>query len=77
MMLDVTYNHVMKAQAGLVYDPRYLAHDTGCDHCESPDRLRAIMSAVDRADLLARVHRIQPRPATPEEACLVHSASQL
>ena len=70
----MTYNHAVKVQAGLVYDPRYLAHDTGCDHCESPDRLETIMSALDRAGLLARVQRIQPRPATPEEVCLVHSA---
>ena len=46
MALEMTYNHAMTAQAGLVYDPRYLAHDTGPDHCESPDRLEAIMSGV-------------------------------
>ncbi len=73
----MTYNHAVATQAGLVYDPRYLAHETGPDHCESPDRLEAIMSALDRAGVLARVQRIQPRPATPREVCLVHSASHL
>jgi len=73
----LTYNQAVAAQAGLVYDPRYLAHDTGCDHCESPERLEVILSALDRAGLLARVQRIQPRPATPEELCLVHSSSHV
>jgi len=35
------------------------------------------MSALDQAGLLDRVQHIQPRPATPEEVCLVHSAPHL
>ena len=37
---------------GLLLDPVYRDHDTGGGHPECPDRYRAIMSALEKADLV-------------------------
>lgn len=57
---------------GLVYDPRYLAHDMGAGHPESPNRLRAIMQRLEQSGLVAELTRIEPRPAEDEWVTLVH-----
>ena len=40
---------------GLVYDPRYLDHDMGAGHPESPNRLRAIMQQLEQSGTAARL----------------------
>ncbi|MBX3370119.1 MAG: histone deacetylase [Nitrospira sp.] len=57
---------------GLVYDPRYLAHDMGAGHPESPHRLRAIMQRLEESGLAAQLTRIAPRKAEDEWVTLVH-----
>jgi acetoin utilization deacetylase AcuC-like enzyme len=57
---------------GLVYDPRYLAHDMGAGHPESPNRLRAIMQRLEQSGLAAQLTRIEPRKAEEEWVTLVH-----
>ncbi len=57
---------------GLVYDPRYLAHDMGVGHPESPNRLRAIMQRLEQSGLAAELTRIAPRKAEDEWITLVH-----
>ena len=57
---------------GLVYDPRYLAHDMGAGHPESPNRLRAIMQRLEQSGLAAELTRIAPRIAEDEWVTLVH-----
>ncbi len=57
---------------GLVYDPRYLAHDMGAGHPESPNRLRAIMQRLEQSGLSAELTPITPRKAEDEWITLVH-----
>ena len=59
-------------KTGLVYDPRYLEHDMGAGHPESPNRLRAIMQRFEQSGLAAELTRIEPRKAENEWVTLVH-----
>lgn len=54
----------------VIRDERYLEHNAGPDHPESPDRLRVIHDLLDREfkDLPA----IEPRMASEDELALVH-----
>ncbi|HBD07855.1 MAG TPA: histone deacetylase, partial [Syntrophobacteraceae bacterium] len=36
-------------RTGLVFDDRFLLHDTGPDHPETPERLRAIYAGLESA----------------------------
>ena len=62
---------------GLVYDPRYLGHDMGAGHPESPNRLRAIMQQLEQSGTAARLTRIQPRKAEDEWIRQIHEAPYL
>ena len=57
---------------GLVWDERYLAH-AAPDHPESPARLTAIRTALQRAGLWDDLAHIPPRRATQAELLRVHS----
>lgn len=57
---------------GLIYDPRYLEHDMGAGHPESPQRLRAIMQRLEQSGVAAALARIEPRKAEDEWVTLVH-----
>lgn len=57
---------------GLIYDPRYLEHDMGAGHPESPNRLRAIMQRLEQSGMVAKVTRVEPRKAEDEWVTLVH-----
>ncbi|MEM7625264.1 MAG: histone deacetylase [Planctomycetota bacterium] len=43
---------------GLIYDPRFLEHDTGPGHPERPDRLRAIVQRLEADGLWDRLARL-------------------
>ena len=58
-------------KAGYSYDPIYGKHDTG-RHPENADRLKAIISHLDRTGLRQRLIPIKPRAASIEELSLVH-----
>ncbi len=58
-----------------VYHPDYLKHDTG-EHPERPERLAAIVAAVERA-AYPGVSFVAPAPASVEQASRVHSARHL
>ena len=62
---------------GLVYDPRYLDHDMGAGHPESPNRLRAIMQQLEQSGTAARITRIEPRAAEDEWITQIHTPSYL
>ncbi len=55
----------------VVIDPRFLEHDPGRGHPESPARLASILELLDRHPLRG-VERLLPRPATREELAAVH-----
>ena len=62
---------------GLIYDPRYLEHDMGAGHPESPHRLRAIMQRLEQSGLASALTRIEPRKAEDEWVALVHQPRYL
>ena len=64
-------------KTGLVYDPRYLGHDMGAGHPESPDRLRAIMRQLEQSGTAARLTRIAPREAEDEWITQIHTPAYL
>ena len=57
---------------GLIYDRRFLDHDTGDVHPECPARLKVIMEALREEGLLDRMDSIPFRQAKAEEIALVH-----
>ncbi len=62
-------------RTGIIYDPRYLEHDMGMGHPESPNRLRAIMQQLEQSGTLQRLTRIEPRKAEDEWIIKIHSPS--
>jgi len=57
----------------LIYDPAYLKHDTGPRHPENPQRLEAILRAIEsQDDLSARLQRTTPRAAKEEDLMRCH-----
>ena len=64
-------------KTGLVYDPRYLEHDMGLGHPESPNRLRAIVQQLEQNGTMAQLIRIAPRMAEDEWITKVHTAAYL
>ncbi len=57
----------------LMADPVYKRHLTGPNHPERPARYDAVVEALERAGLTAKLARIAPRPATGEELALCHT----
>ena len=57
---------------GYVYDPLYLEHEMP-GHPESPARLRAIVAHLEGSGVLARLAKIEPRDAMPDDIELLHS----
>lgn len=58
---------------GFVYDERYLLHDTGGYHPESPERLRAILKRLSDSGILDQVTRIAPEKANQRWIEAVHN----
>lgn len=63
------------ANTGIVRDERYMEHDMGPFHPESPQRLEAIYRALE--ELKGRYEEIPPRHATHEEVALIHAPSYI
>lgn len=64
-------------KTGLIYDPRYLGHDMGAGHPESPNRLRAIMQQLGQSGTAARLTMIAPREAEDEWITQIHTTAYL
>lgn len=60
------------AKVGIVHDARYLQHETGAMHPESPERLRAIERMLQSERLGSLLTEIPARQAKTEEILLVH-----
>lgn len=60
----------------IVYSPKFLNHDTGPDHPETPDRLRVVIEELSRSGLLKtrRCSILTPRPAKLKDVELVHES---
>ncbi len=61
----------------LIYDPRYLQHDTGPGHVERPERISAIAHGLQRKRLWERLVHLQPGFADPAVVELVHPAAYI
>lgn len=57
---------------GWLYDQRFLQHDTGPSHVECPERLMAIVEALEEAGLLSQLVPLPFRMATAEQLATVH-----
>jgi acetoin utilization deacetylase AcuC-like enzyme len=64
-------------RTGFLYDERYLLHDTGPNHPESPDRLRAICQGIKDADLLSRLTVFQAGRADLKWVEAVHAKNYI
>jgi acetoin utilization deacetylase AcuC-like enzyme len=62
----------LAAGLGFLLDDRYLLHDPGIRHPESPQRLVAIQQMLHDFGAAKRWQRLHPRKATVEELELVH-----
>jgi len=60
-------------KTGFLYDERYLLHDTGPGHPESPERLKAICQGIKDADLLSKLTIIQASRADLKWIETVHA----
>ncbi|MBW2014242.1 MAG: histone deacetylase [Deltaproteobacteria bacterium] len=60
-------------KTGLLYDERYLRHDTGPNHPESPQRLQAIYQGIKEEGLLPQLTLIQARRADLKWIERIHS----
>jgi acetoin utilization deacetylase AcuC-like enzyme len=64
----------------VVYSPEYLKHDTGPNHPETPSRLEAIMSELNKSGLLLETKKcaiVNPKPASKEDLELVHETDYI
>ena len=62
---------------GLVYHADFLAHDMGPAHPERPDRLRAVVSGLERAGLSVSLAPIAPRMIEDRWITTVHTPAYL
>lgn len=60
---------------GWVYHDDFLRHDTGPAHPERPERLTAIVQALQQANLLAQLQPLAFAPVGPEVLSLIHEQS--
>jgi len=58
----------------IYYSPKFLEHDPGPDHPETPSRLRVIVDELSRSGLLKsrKCAYVEPKPAKREDLELVH-----
>jgi acetoin utilization deacetylase AcuC-like enzyme len=63
-------------KTAIIFTPKYLEHDTGRDHPESPARLRVIREELERSGLLEteRCSIVKPKPAQLKDVELVHES---
>jgi len=61
----------------VIRDPRYLEHDQGPGHPESPDRLRVIYERLDQDDVKGRFKTIVPRSAGRDELLWNHTGDYI
>ena len=59
-------------RTGFVYDDIYLAHKTGPDHPERPERLTAIVARLKKTGLLPQLVALKPTPVETQTLRMVH-----
>jgi acetoin utilization deacetylase AcuC-like enzyme len=62
----------------LLYDEKFLGHDTGAVHFETLQRLKCVVAALDEDPTITqRLHRVTPRPATMQDLQRCHSEEMI
>lgn len=63
----------------IYYSPKFLEHDPGPDHPETPSRLRAIVDELSRSNLFRseKCSYVEPKPAKRKDLELVHEADYI
>ncbi len=64
-------------RVGVVRDPRFMAHDPGPAHPESPERLAILYETVGRWEGPGELFTLSPRFASEEELCWNHTPSHV
>ncbi len=67
----------MGADTALLADPAVREHLAGREHTERPERYDAVIEGLEKAGLLHRLQRVEPRTATMEELLLCHTREYL
>lgn len=67
----------MQPKPGIFYSEKFLLHDTGFGHPERPDRLCAIIKAIDESNFKSQFVFPQFLPATVEQIQLAHTAEYI
>lgn len=62
---------------GFVYHEEYLKHDTGPEHVECPERLRAIIGHLDKTGMMKNFRQLRPVPASLDWIQKVHPTSYI
>jgi acetoin utilization deacetylase AcuC-like enzyme len=68
---------IIMKKTGFLYDDRYLLHDTGPYHPETPDRLAAIYSGLKRSGLLSKLIRLEASMAEMKWVESVHDKAYI
>ena len=67
----------METKTALLADRIYREHLVGRDHPERPERFDAVWQGLQKAGLIERMTRIEPRAAAEEEMLLCHTREYL
>ena len=59
-------------KTGFVFNEKYLAHETGENHPENPNRLRAIIERLEESGLYDELVQVKAKPAGQRWIELVH-----
>lgn len=62
---------------GYLLDDRFLLHNPGEQHPESPQRLIALRQTITTFPSIDQWQKVRPRAATPDELGLVHSSAHI
>ena len=65
----------MASATGIVKDYRYLRHETGHYHPESPKRLESIYKMLESPEMAGKFVEVKPRFALDEELEMIHKRS--
>lgn len=63
-------------RTGIVYDDRFLLHETGM-HPEKKERLKSIMTFLEKKEVLDKLELIEPRKARVEEIEYAHTKNYI
>ncbi len=67
----------MPLPTALLYDERYLLHDTGPYHPERPDRVQAVWQDLEQTDFFSSLQLLKPEPAPLEWVETIHDPAYL